>query len=155
MFTITRHVSLAVSEKFSGPWSRKPDGEAQSERLDIPTDLKRVQSLLRQPLLPEHSELGEAYPDVLVSEHREHKLFLKRARQQIGQIPQTLQTQLVAHVGGARQRVTATSSYNLVSSSYIRRELRELLRFAGKHEETITYGERGGRTCRCNLIGAT
>lgn len=105
------------------------------------TGLKRVQSLLRQPLLPEHGQLGEAHPDVLVSERRKHKLFLERAGQQIGQIPQTLQPLLGAHASGARQRVTATSSYNLVSTGYIRRGLRELLRFAGKHEETIVPRE--------------
>lgn len=68
-------------------------------------------------MLPDLGELWEVHPDVVVSERRKHKLFLKRARQQIGQIPQTLQTKLGAHASSARQRVTATSSYRLVSVS--------------------------------------
>lgn len=66
-------------------------------------------------MLPDLGELREVHPDVVVSESRKHKLFLERARQQIGQIPQTLQTKLDVHASSARQRVTATSSYRLVS----------------------------------------
>lgn len=92
----------------------------QSERFDVLTGSERVQSLLRQPLIPESRQLRETLADVLVSEGRKHKLCLKCAGQQIGQIPQTLQTQFRAHAGGTRQRVTATSSYNLVNVGYIR-----------------------------------
>lgn len=99
--------------------------------MDLRTAFKGIQSLLRQPLLPELGVLREAHPNVVVSERRKHKLFLKRARQQFGQIPQTLQTQLGAHVSKARQRVTA-SSYRLVSVCWLHtagQDPRELLRF--------------------------
>lgn len=56
---------------------------------------------------------------VFVAERGEHELSFERAVQQLGQIPQTLQTQLGAHAGIARQRITATSSYSLVSPGYI------------------------------------
>ena len=45
----------------------------------------------------------------------------ERAVQQLGQIPQTVQTQFGVHAGVARQRITATSSFSLVSPSYIER----------------------------------
>lgn len=56
-----------------------------------------------------------------MAERGEHELSFERAVQQLGQIPQTLQTQLGAHAGIARQRITATSSYSLVSPGYIER----------------------------------
>jgi len=72
-------------------------------------------------VLPDISELRIIHADVFVAERGEHELSLERAVQQIGQIPQTLQAQLHAHAGSARQRVTATSSYSLVSPSYTER----------------------------------
>lgn len=72
-------------------------------------------------MLPDIYELRVIHADVFVTERGEHEVSLERAVQQIGQIPQTLQTQLAAHAGSARHRVTATSSYSLVSPSYIER----------------------------------
>lgn len=69
--------------------------------------------------MPDGSELRVIQAYVFVAECGEHELSFKRAVQQFGQIPQTLQTQLSVHAGIARQRVTATSSYSLVSPSYI------------------------------------
>ena len=71
--------------------------------------------------MPDGSELRIIQAYVFVAECGEHELSFKRAVQQFGQIPQTLQTQLGVHAGIARQRVTATSSYSLVSPSYIER----------------------------------
>lgn len=56
-----------------------------------------------------------------MAERGEHEVSFKRAVQQLGQIPQAVQTQLGVHAGIARQRITATSSYSLVSPSYIER----------------------------------
>lgn len=54
-----------------------------------------------------------------MAERGEHELSFERTMQQIGQVPQILQTLLNAHVSSARQRITATSSYSFVSPSYI------------------------------------
>jgi len=66
-------------------------------------------------VLPKIRELRVIHTHVFVAECGKHELSLERAVQQIGQIPQTLQTLLDVHADGVRQRVTATSSYSLVS----------------------------------------
>jgi hypothetical protein len=70
-------------------------------------------------MLPKIRELRVIHAYVFMTECGKHELSLERAVQQIGQIPQTLQTLLDVHAGVARQRVTATSSYSLVSPGYI------------------------------------
>lgn len=58
-----------------------------------------------------------------MAERGEHELSFERTMQQVGQIPQILQTLLDAHVSSARQRVTATSNYSFVNPSYIELEI--------------------------------
>lgn len=71
--------------------------------------------------MPDGGELRVIQAYVFVAERGEHEMSFERALQQLGQIPQTLQTQVGVHAGIARQRITATSSYSLVSPSYIER----------------------------------
>lgn len=70
-------------------------------------------------MLPHRRKLRVGYADVFMAERGEHELSLECTGQQIGQVLQTLHTLLGAQASGARQRVTATSSYSLVSPSYI------------------------------------
>jgi len=109
-------------------------------RTSLRTVHKGVVRLRRQPVLPDISELRIIHADVFVAERGEHELSLERAVQQIGQIPQTLQAQLHAHAGNARQRVTATSSYSLVSPSYTERPA---LRQAGRRRGSEEGGGQG------------
>lgn len=90
-----------------------------------------------------------------MAERGEHELSLERAGQQIGQIPQTLQTLLHVHGDGVRQRVTATSSYSLVSPSYTERALPRItvpcvvpVIIADKYDEEEETSRNKDASCR-------